>query len=93
MNKKLFKKMFEIGKEESHNYMVVSIETEGNPEPEYIINSCGNFDQKFDYYMNAYDDDMELIKAKEHGKIIKIKYFDMIDDLDMLPFLIKTWEE
>ena len=54
------------------NFMVVKIETEGSPAPEIIINSAENFGQKLAYYRNAYNDDLELITAKQNGKTIKI---------------------
>ena len=52
--------------------MIVKIATEGNPAPEIIINPSENFAQKTAYYNKAYNDDMELIKAKESGKSIRI---------------------
>ena len=45
-------------------YIGVSIQTEGSSQPEIIINPNPNFDAKFDYYMEAYDDDLILIAAK-----------------------------
>lgn len=39
-------------------------QTEGSSQPEIIINPNANFDAKFDYYMEAYDDDLILIAAK-----------------------------
>lgn len=72
MTKTEFKQIVNEGIDRSRNFMVVKIETEGNPGPEIIINSSENFDQKLKYYDKSYNENMELIKAKESGKIIKI---------------------
>ena len=42
----------------------LELEPEGSSQPEIIINPRENFDAKFDYYMEAYDDDLILIAAK-----------------------------
>ena len=72
MIKAQFKQIVEDGRARSKEFMVVKIETEGNPAPEIIINSSENFGQKLAYYRNAYNDDLELITAKINGKTIKI---------------------
>ena len=72
MNKQRFTQIVNEGVCRNKNFMVVMIETEGNPGAEIIINPAENFDQKIKYYLEAYNDDMELIKAKEAGKLIKI---------------------
>ena len=72
MNKQKFKQVVEEGIARRRTFMVVKIYTEGNPAPEIIINPAENFDQKIKYYDKAYNDNMELIKAKEAGKTIRI---------------------
>lgn len=72
MNKQKFIKIVDEGIDRNKEFMVVKIETEGNPAPEIIINSSPNFKAKINYYGKAYDDHMELIKAKEVGKVVKI---------------------
>ena len=67
-------------------FMVVKIATEGNPAPEIIINSAENFDKKLGYYLNAYNDDLELITAKQTGKSIRIIDVHMTNNLSDL-----TW--
>lgn len=57
MNKSVLKAVFINAKAAGAKYIGVKIETEGSSEPEIIINPQRNFDAKFDYYMNAYDDD------------------------------------
>lgn len=72
MNKRKFKEIINEGISRKRSFMVVKIETEGNPAPEIIINPADNFSQKMKYYDKAYNDNMELITAKEAGKTIKI---------------------
>lgn len=54
-------------------FLVVKIRTDGNDGLEIIINGAENFKQKLAYYDKAYNDDMELIKAKQSGKLITIE--------------------
>lgn len=72
MNKQKFNQIVNEGISRKRSFLVVKIVTEGNPGPEIIINPAENFDQKIKYYDKAYNDNMELIKAKEAGKLIKI---------------------
>ena len=64
MNKSTLKAEFINAKIKDAKYIGVSIKTEGSSHPEIIINPRENFDAKFDYYMEAYDDDLILIAAK-----------------------------
>ena len=67
MNKSELKAIFINAKATGAKYIGVSIQTEGSSQPEIIINPNANFDAKFDYYMEAYDDDLILIAAKGKG--------------------------
>ena len=69
MNKSALKALFINAKVEGARYIGVKIATEGNSEPEIIINPEKNFDSKFDYYMSADDDDLILISAKGKKEI------------------------
>jgi hypothetical protein len=69
MKKSELKAAFIKAKAVVAKYIGVSIQTEGNSEPEYIINSRANFNAKFDYYMEAYDDELVLIAAKGNKDI------------------------
>lgn len=68
MNKSELKAIFINAKATDAKYIGVSIQTEGSSQPEIIINPNPNFDAKFDYYMEAYDDDLILIAAKGKRK-------------------------
>lgn len=72
MNKVTFNQIVEEGRNRGKLFMVVKIETEGNPGPETIINPAYNFAAKLSYYNKAYTDEMELIAAKNVGKSIRI---------------------
>ncbi len=84
MNKKKFFETIKEGVDRGRYFMVVKIETQGNPKPEIIINPAENFKLKVDYYNKAYNSEMELISAKESGKIIKITDVLMTSNLNDL---------
>ena len=84
MTKSDFKQIVEHGRDRGKLFMVVRIETEGNPGPEIIINPAENFDRKMAYYDKVYNDDMELIAAKKIGKQIRITDVLMADNLNDL---------
>lgn len=72
MTKGTFKQYVKESIDRNKEFMVVKIATEGNPAPEIIINPSANFEQKISYYEKAYNENMELIKAKEAGKLIRV---------------------
>ena len=72
MKKADFLKIIEEGVSRGKQFLIVKIETEGNPAPEIIINPSENINAKKTYYDKAYNDDLELITAKASGKIIRI---------------------
>ena len=84
MSKKDFLRIIDEGVERRRYFMVVKIETEGNPAPEIIINPAENFSQKIRYYDKSYNDHMELIKAKEAGKVIRVMDVLMTSNLNDL---------
>jgi hypothetical protein len=88
MTKQEFIQEVNKGVGRNKNFMAVRIETEGNPAPEIIINPAENFNQKLKYYLSAYNDDMELIKAKESGKLIKITDVLMTSNLNDLSWFV-----
>lgn len=84
MKKAEFKEIIDEGMRRNKEFLAVRVETEGNPGPEIIINPRENLDAKIRYYMTAYNDDMELIKAKESGKIVKITKVLMTNNFDAM---------
>lgn len=88
MTKDNFLNIVADGQQRCRNFMAVKIETEGNPAPEIIINSSENFKQKIAYYKSAYNNNMELIKAKESGKLIKITDVIMTNNFHDLSWFV-----
>lgn len=73
MKKQEFNEIVKEGINKGRQFLAVKISTGGNDGPEIIINGADNFSQKLAYYDKAYNDDMELIKAKASGKLITIE--------------------
>ena len=83
-----FKKIVEDGVSRGRGFMVVKIETEGNPGAEFIVNPSENFAAKRAYYDKAYNDDMELIQTKASGKLIRITDVLMTNNLNDLNWFV-----
>jgi hypothetical protein len=96
MNKSVLKAVFINAKAAGAKYIGVKIETEGSSEPEIIINPQGNFDAKFDYYMNAYDDELVLIsaKGKKDIRITGAAHGNLFEDIQsqLLGEIAKGWK-
>ena len=96
MNKSVLKAVFINAKAAGAKYIGVKIETEGSSEPEIIINPQGNFDAKFDYYMNAYDDELVLIsaKGKKDIRITGAAHGNSFEDIQsqLLGEIVKGWK-
>ena len=88
MLKEKFKEIVWDGLNRGKSYMVVKIETEGNPGPEIIVNPAENFAPKLSYYDKAYNDDMELIAAKNNGKSVQITDVLMTSNLADLNWFV-----
>ena len=97
MNKSELKAIFINAKATDAKYIGVSIQTEGSSQPEIIINPNPNFDAKFDYYMEAYDDDLILIaaKGKKDIRITAAGQGNRFEDIEcqLLGELGKGWKE
>lgn len=88
MKKAEFKKIVQDGRNRNKNFLAVRIETEGNLGPEIILNPVENIAAKMAYYDKAYNDDMELIHAKESGKLIRITDALMTSNLNDLNWFV-----
>lgn len=88
MKKSNFQKIVEEGVFRGKQFLVVKIETEGNPGPEIIVNPSENINAKMAYYDKAYNDDMELISAKTSGKLIRIIDAIMTSNLNELSWFV-----
>lgn len=96
MNKSVLKAVFINAKAAGAKYIGVKIETEGSSEPEIIINPQGNFDAKFAYYMDAYDDELVLIstKGKKDIRITGVAFGNSFEDIQsqLLGKIEKGWK-
>lgn len=81
MTKAAFTEIVNDGMNRGKIFLAVKIETEGNPQPEVILNPAENFREKIKYYRHAYNDDMELISAKATGKSVRIADVLMTNNL------------
>ena len=88
MNKTRFKTIVDEGISRAKLFMVVKIETEGNPAPEIIVNPVENFIPKLSYYEKAYNDNLELIAAKSAGKSIRSTDVLMTSNLSDLNWFV-----
>lgn len=88
MKKSEFNKIVEDGINRGREYLAVRIETEGNPTPEVILNRRESFTQKLAYYNKAYNEDLELISAKNSGKLIRITDALVTSNLNDLTWFI-----
>lgn len=86
MKKQEFTKLVNEGIGRGKNFMVVKVETEGNPAPEIIINSAENFDQKLRYYDKAYTDNMELIGTDKTIQIVDVLMTSNLNDLSWFAY-------
>ena len=97
MNKSTLKAEFINAKIKDAKYIGVSIKTEGSSQPEIIINPRENFDAKFDYYMEAYDDDLILIaaKGKKDIRIVAAGHGNRFEDIEnqLIGEKSKGWRE
>ena len=72
MTKKELNEVFRDAQARGKVFFAVNIETEGNPAPEIILNPSENFSMKQAYYNKAYNDNLELISAKNSGRSVRI---------------------
>ena len=84
MTKQDFISVINDGMNRGKVFLAVKIETEGNPQPEVILNPAENVREKIKYYRHAYNDAMELISAKATGKSVHIVDVLMTNNLNDL---------
>lgn len=59
-------------------FMLVCVDAPNLNEWEYIVNSISNYESKWEYYNNAYDDDL-CLKANKNIKIVDYIFGSMND--------------
>lgn len=88
MTKEKFNQIVREGLDRRKNLLIVKIMTEGNPAAEIIINPLENIPAKLKYYNAAYNDDLELITAKNNGKSVRIIDAVMTNNLNGLDWFM-----
>lgn len=84
MNKQELIQTFEEAKLQEANYISVFIDMPDLSEYEEIRNPFCNFDKKLEYYLKAYNDNLELITFPKI-KIVSVT-FTLLDDTDINDF-------
>ena len=78
---------FEEAKLQQADYISVFIDMPDLPEYEEIVNPFANFDKKLEYYLKAYNDNLELITYPKI-KISGITFMSEVpDENDLSPLL------
>lgn len=67
---------------EGYKYVGIKIATIGLEKEEVIINSFENFDDKLNYYRNAYNDDLSLKSDPEKVKIVGFTYSNSFNQIE-----------
>lgn len=80
MTKKQFKEVFSQAIDKKYKYIAVYVKIKQSFYPEIIINYYDNFVDKYNYYLNAYDDELKL-KACNEISIIDIKAVNELKEL------------
>ena len=77
-----FKKLFKNFMNEGAEYIGVFIKSPNLEQPELILNKACNAKKKLEYYLNAYNDDMQLksINSIEMLSVTGAIYLEDIED-------------
>ena len=79
-NMKNFKKMFEEAIDNNKKYCAIVVENSDYKKPEIIINLRENFEDKLEYYLRAYDENL-VLKNCEKIKISKAIFSNNLRDI------------
>ena len=77
----LERNFYEASIQES-KYIGVKIEMFGFESPEIIINDNSNFDKKFEYYRQAYNENLTLKNAPDKIRIIGFTYGNSFEEIE-----------
>lgn len=75
LSRESFINYFLIAMENNYKFIAVIIKDDRLKKPEIIINMAENMEEKFKYYLDAYDDIL-ILKTCEHIRIIGVSFFD-----------------
>lgn len=75
-------KCFYEASNQDKKYIGVKVQMYGFEKDEIIINSNENFDKKFDYYKNAYNEDLTLKNAPDKIKIVGFTFGNTFEEIE-----------
>lgn len=76
-----FKRLFKNFMNEGAEYIGVFIKVPNLEQPELILNMSCNAEKKLEYYLNAYNDDMQL-KTENSVEMISITGAIYLEDIE-----------
>lgn len=82
MNIDNLEKCFYEASQQDKKYVGVRVRMYGFEEDEIIINPNKNFDEKLNYYKNAYNEDLTLKNAPDKIKIVGFTFGDTFEELE-----------
>lgn len=88
-NKEMLKEIFTEAKEYGKKYVGVVFELPDHPGRELIINSKENFDCKYEYYMNTYDEDLTNYRNSK-VRIVRAFHFNNFSELEAIDLSYKS---
>ena len=77
-----------IAMENNYKFVAVIIKDDRLKKPEIIINMAENIEEKFKYYLDAYDDVL-VLKTCEHIRIIGVSFFDEFPSDIVSPMVLR----
>ena len=81
LSKNDLRKCFETAEKIGYEFVAVKIDMQGFDHPEIVINRKGNYEDKMNYYENAYDDNL-ILKAYNGIRIIDYTYADTFEQIE-----------
>lgn len=82
MNINNLEKCFYEASHQDKKYVGVKVQMYGFEKDEIIINPNENFDKKFDYYKNAYNEDLTHKNAPDKIKMVGFTYGDTFEEIE-----------
>lgn len=88
LSRETFVNYFILAMENKYKFIAVIIQDDRNDKPEIIINMYENMENKFKYYLDAYDDNL-ILKTCEHIRIVGVSFFDKFDQDIISPIFLR----
>lgn len=91
ISRESFQMQYVIAMESRYNFLSVVTKHRDKDKPEITIVCLPNMEEKFKFYLDAYNEDLEL-KSNPKIRIIAIHYFDEISPEIVSPVLLRQGE-